>query len=151
MAFAADEILRQGTAYWDIKVDGFSDVQNKLATAFNGGSWTLAVVDSSTGNSRYIDWVAGELTYDNLEIKYLMNNQSGAIGKLAKDFAEGAGQYDKRFNITATLKTSAKKTVTSIHWLNCQIIEHRVEGFLSTGQEAATEVAVFRPDHCNIT
>jgi len=148
--FAADEIVRQGTAYWTIEVDGFGEEQNKLAKAYNGGQWTLAVVDSSTGGSRYVDWVAGEKAYDNLEITYLMNNTSGKIGKLAKDFAEGTGDYKKRFNVTAKLLTSSKKNVMEIHWLNCQLVEHRLGGFSSTNQDAATEIAVFRPERCEI-
>jgi hypothetical protein len=147
--FQADTKLKSGTGYWDFKCDKFSAEQNKLAVEVDGGVWRLDAVDATDGKAQFTEWAPGKVVWDDLSVTFQMNNQTGGLGKLAKEIATGANNSGNRFNCTLTFKDSAGKGKMSINYIECQIVQHNRNGFEATDSgSAATETIVFRPNRC---
>lgn len=141
-----EQRFRSGTKYWHFKCDKFSEEQNNLAIDVDGGVWRLDPVDFTTGDAKYTEWGHGKLTYDDLHVSFLKNNNTQGIAQLAHDIATGKNGSGNRFNCTLSFKDSAGKDQMSVDYLDCQIVSWSDNGFQSDDHgSAATETVVFRP------
>lgn len=144
--FVVEQRFRSGTKYWKFAVDKFSPEQNNLAVEVDGGVWRLDPVDFTTGDAKYTEWGPGKLTYDDLHVTFLKNNNSQSLYTLAHDIATGKNGSSNRFMCTLTFKDSAGKDQMTIDYIDCQIVSHTSNGFQSDDAgTAATETVVFRP------
>jgi hypothetical protein len=144
--FVVETRFRSGTKYWKFAVDKFSPEQNNLAVEVDGGVWRLDPVDFTTGDAKYTEWGPGKLTYDDLHVTFLKNNNSQSLYQLAHDIATGKNGSTNRFMCTLTFKDSAGKDQMTIDYIDCQIVSHTSNGFQSDDAgTAATETVVFRP------
>jgi len=144
--FVVEQRFRSGTKYWKFAVDKFSPEQNNLAVEVDGGVWRLDPVDFTTGDAKYTEWGPGKLTYDDLHVTFLKNNNSQSLYTLAHDIATGKNGSTNRFMCTLTFKDSAGKDQMTIDYIDCQIVSHTSNGFQSDDAgTAATETVVFRP------
>jgi hypothetical protein len=144
--FVVEQRFRSGTKYWKYSCDKFSAEQNGLAVEVDGGVWRLDPVDFTTGDAKYTEWGPGKLTYDDLHVTFLKNNNTQGLYQLAHDIATGKNGSTNRFNCTLTFLDSAGKDQMSVNYLDCQIVSHSSNGFQSDDAgSAATETVVFRP------
>jgi len=145
--------FRSGTKYWKFGCEGsgVTAEQVMLASVVDGGSWRLDPVDFSTGDAKYVEWGAGKMTYDDLHVTFLQNNNTSAFQTLAQQIATGANNSANRFHCTLTFLDDSKATQMQIDYIDCQIVSHSTSGFDSTSHgEAATETVVFRPSYGTI-
>jgi hypothetical protein len=144
--FVVEQRFRSGTKYWKFACDKFQPEQNNLAVEVDGGVWRLDPVDFTTGDAKYTEWGPGKLTYDDLHVTFLKNNNTQGLYQLAHDIATGKNGSTNRFTCTLTFKDSAGKDQMTIDYIDCQIVSHTSNGFQSDDAgTAATETVVFRP------
>jgi len=148
-----EERFRAGTKYWKFSCEGkgVTADQVMLANLVDGGSWRLDPVDFSTGDAKYVEWGAGKMTYDDLHVTFLQNNNTKAFRDLSQKIATGADGSANRFHCTLTFIDDAKNTQMQIDYIDCQIVSHNTNGFDSQStSEASTETVVFRPSYGEI-
>jgi hypothetical protein len=144
--FIVEDRFRSGTKYWTFSCDKFSAEQNALATEVDGGVWRLDPTDFTTGDAKYTEWGPGKLTYDDLHVTFLQNNNTKSLAQLAHTIATGENGSGNRFNCTLTFKDSAGGDQMTVNYLDCQIVSHSTGGFQSDDAgTAASETVVFRP------
>jgi len=149
--FIVEDRFRSGTKYWTFQCDKFTPEQNSLSINVDGGVWRLDPVDFTTGDAKYTEWGPGKLTFDDLHVEFLRNNNSQTLYKLANDIATGANSSGNRFNCTLTFKDSAGSTQMTIDYLDCQIVSWSSNGFQADDSgSAATETVVFRPNRGDV-
>jgi len=148
-----EDRFRGGTKYWKFGCEGkgITAAQVGLANLVDGGTWRLDPVDFSTGDAKYVEWGAGKMTYDDLHVTFLQNNQTKTFRDLAQAIATGQNNSANRFHCTLTFIDDAKATQMQIDYIDCQIVSHSTNGFDSQStSEAATETVVFRPSYGTI-
>jgi len=147
--FQAEERYRSGVGYWHFSCEKLPGgaAQCELAVSVDCGVWRLPAVDSTTGNAIYTEWAAGPRHYDDVKVRFLMNEKSKGLYTFAHDVGVGKGGSDNRFPFTLQFKNVDGGGLMHIDYVDAAIVGQRHLGFVATAHgEAAEEEIVFR---CN--
>jgi hypothetical protein len=143
--FTAEERYRSGVGYWQFNCDKLGADQCQLAVSVDCGVWRLPAVDSTTGNAIYTEWAAGPRHYDDVKVRFLMNEKSKGLYTMAQDIGVGKNGSDNRFNFTLQFKNVDGGGYMHIDYTDAAVVGQRHLGFVSTAHgEAAEEEISFR-------
>jgi len=151
--FVVEDRFRSGTKYWKFLCEGagVTAEQSALATEVDGGVWRCDPTDFTTGDAKYTEWGPGKMTYDDLHVTFLQNNNTKGFAALADQIAPGKSGGSLRFHCSLTFTDSAGGTLMTVSYIDCQIVSYTTGGFQSDDAgTAATETVVFRPSRGEI-